>query len=124
MWDHTCHSNEEDEYAEYDDIERVIYEKANPLLKWEVHGGFKHYNLRRLTVRGFQVEDKFIVYIRRVMEAAVNLQVVSLLESHRCPRCLFRPSTRYPRTTEDRDLVTKQISDWRSSQVRIEFFLH
>ncbi|CAL5068605.1 unnamed protein product [Urochloa decumbens] len=120
VWDHEC-SNEEDERGKYDDIVREIFEKANPSLKRELHGGFKHYNLRSLTVGGFQVEDKFMVYIRHIMEAAVNLHVVLLVESYACPSCSFRPSTTYPQTIEEKDLIMKQMSEWRSSPVRIEF---
>lgn len=54
------------------------------------------------------------------MEAAVNLELLSLLESRPCLRCWSLASTIYPRTQKERDLITKQISDWRSSPIRIE----
>jgi hypothetical protein len=36
--------------------------------------------MRKLSIEGFQIEEKFTRYIDRVMEAAVNLELVSLLE--------------------------------------------
>lgn len=65
----------------------------------------------------FKVEVEFTRYIRRVMEAAMNLEVVSLRESRPCLRCEFLPSTVYPRTHKEIDLIKKQISTWGSSPI-------
>jgi hypothetical protein len=81
---------------------------------------FKHYNMKKLTIGGFQVEVKFTRYIRRVMEGTMNLEVVSLRESRPCLRCEFLPSTIYPRTQKEMDLIKKQISAWSSSPIQIE----
>jgi hypothetical protein len=109
VWDHTCSASEKE-----------IYQKANASLKWEACSGFRHYNLRSLTVGGIQVEEKFMAYVRHLVEAAVNLEVVSLLDSRTCPYCGFHPQTWYPRTAKEVDQVTKQISGWRSSPITIK----
>jgi len=87
---HICYSDEENQT---DENTRENFDRAADLLKWEAHHDFKHYNMKKLTIEGFQVEAKFTRYIRRVMEAAMNLEVVSLRESHPCLRCEFLPST-------------------------------
>lgn len=117
---HTCYSDEEDDYNQNDESTREIFQKAPDLLKWETRHDFSHCNMRKLSIVGFQIEEKFTRYINRVMEAAVNLELVSLLESRPCLRCEFLPSTVYPRTHKERDLIKKQISGWRSSPIEIE----
>ncbi|CAD6338418.1 unnamed protein product [Miscanthus lutarioriparius] len=114
---HICYSDEENQT---DENTRENFDRAADLLKWETHHDFKHYNMKKLTIEGFQVEAKFTRYIRRVMEAAMNLEVVSLRESHPCLRCEFLPSTVYPRTHKEINLIKKQISAWRSSPIQIE----
>lgn len=113
---HICFSDEENQK---DENTRENLHTAADLLKWETHHDFKHYNMKKLTVNGFQVEVKFTSYIRRVMEATMNLEVVSLRESSPCLRCEFLPSTIYPRTHMEMDLIKKQISDWGSSPIQI-----
>ncbi|CAD6338435.1 unnamed protein product [Miscanthus lutarioriparius] len=114
---HICYSDEENQTGENT---RENFDRAADLLKWETRHDFKHYNMKKLTIKGFQVEAKFTRYIRRVMEAAMNLEVVSLRESHPCLRCEFLPSTVYPRTHKEINLIKKQISAWRSSPIQIE----
>ncbi|XP_066380704.1 uncharacterized protein, partial [Miscanthus floridulus] len=80
---HICYSDEENQT---DENTRENFDRAADLLKWETHHDFKYYNMKKLTIEGFQVEAKFTRYIRRVMEAAMNLEVVSLRESHPCLR--------------------------------------
>ncbi|WVZ55768.1 hypothetical protein U9M48_006390 [Paspalum notatum var. saurae] len=60
VWDHTLcydYSNEaiqEEEYMLLFETLQELYRKESGLLKWEANGGFKHYNLRSLTIEGFQ----------------------------------------------------------------------
>ncbi|KAL6838906.1 hypothetical protein ACP4OV_031342 [Aristida adscensionis] len=117
---HTCYSDEEDDYNKNDDMPREIYQKASNLLKWDIHADFKHYNMRKLTIEGFQVAEKFTRFIRRITEVAVNLEVVSLLESQPCGRCEFLPSTAYPRTSKETEMIKQQILDWGVSPIKIE----
>ncbi|TVU15516.1 hypothetical protein EJB05_39040, partial [Eragrostis curvula] len=81
----------------------------------------KHYNLMELSIRGYQVNERFTRYIKLVVEAAVNLQRVLLLDNVPCKRCGSCPSKGFPQTLEERKLVGKQISQWRSSPVKIGF---
>ncbi|KAL6839801.1 hypothetical protein ACP4OV_030489 [Aristida adscensionis] len=116
VWEHTCYSSEE----EPDERWEQILQKTSDHLNWEAHDGSKHYNLRTLAIEGFEVQQKFTGYIKLVVEAAVNLKVLSLLESGPCPRCQFQPKTSYPRTNKERDLLVKQILGWRASPIKIE----
>lgn len=70
-------------------------------------------------MEGFQME-KFTKYIRGLVEAAVNLELVTLRESRRCGRCQFCPSRAYPRTDEERNLTMKQIPDRKSLSIKID----
>jgi hypothetical protein len=87
-------------------------------VKWEQSGpNFKHKNLGKLTIYGFQTDGNFIGYIRRVMEAAVNIKEVSLHDRKVCKPCAdmfphaeVRPST-YPRSCEEKDLLRNKITE-------------
>uniref|UniRef100_A0A0E0CTD6 FBD domain-containing protein n=1 Tax=Oryza meridionalis TaxID=40149 RepID=A0A0E0CTD6_9ORYZ len=74
-----------------------------------------HYNLTKLTIYGFQPNENFMGYIRHVMEAAVNLEDISLYDRKvlECcevldPKIEVAPS-RYPQTIEEQELLRKQI---------------
>ncbi|CAN6276085.1 unnamed protein product [Urochloa humidicola] len=121
VWDHVCHSSEKGMTKRLTQMQREVYKKESNHLNWESHNDFKHYNLSKLTIEGFEVEEKFTRYIRQVVKAAVNLEVVLLRKSRICGGCGFCPSMAYPRTEEQRDQIRMQISDHRSSLVRIIF---
>ncbi|TVU15487.1 hypothetical protein EJB05_39010, partial [Eragrostis curvula] len=90
-------------------------------MNWEL-SDFKHSNLAVLDITGFQPEDKFVGYIRRVMKIAVNLEQVALHDDW-CGDCGFRPVTRYPRTTEERDKTRRKISDGMMVPVKsVQFY--
>ncbi|TVU15561.1 hypothetical protein EJB05_39088, partial [Eragrostis curvula] len=113
VWDHTCDGYEEDEFKEYDQLwQQILQKEEHGTLKWETPEDFKHYNLRALVIRCFEAEERFTKYIRRVIKAAVNLERISLFDSGSCARCHFS----FPRTV--RHLMTKQISEWRSSPLK------
>ncbi|XBI29573.1 hypothetical protein VPH35_053536 [Triticum aestivum] len=78
---------------------------------------FKHYKLAVLTIYGFQPSDMFMQYMRRVMEAAVNLEEISL-HDHWCEECDFYPLTRYPKTDQDRELIREEINRGRPSPMK------
>jgi hypothetical protein len=60
-------------------------------VKWEPSApNFKHKNLIKLTIYGFQSNGNFMGYIRRVMEAAVNIKEVSLHDRNVCKLCADR----------------------------------
>uniref|UniRef100_A0A0D9W6D5 FBD domain-containing protein n=1 Tax=Leersia perrieri TaxID=77586 RepID=A0A0D9W6D5_9ORYZ len=98
----------------------LICEKTN--IEWET-SDFKHHNLTMLIIHGFQPENKFMGYIRRVMKAAVNLKDISLHDD-RCEHCESHyPATRYPHTKQERDLVKKAINAGRAFPIEnIQFF--
>ncbi|KAG2572927.1 hypothetical protein PVAP13_7KG210855 [Panicum virgatum] len=121
-------------HEEYDQDWTLFFLEAAPLLNtlhiqvWghtsciyedDAPNGFKHYGLKELAIKGYQDEEKFTRYIKRVVEAAVNLELIVLLESDWCTGCKFYPSTRYPRTDEERDLTRKQILQWGSSPIKV-----
>ncbi|KAL6650925.1 hypothetical protein ACP70R_009850 [Stipagrostis hirtigluma subsp. patula] len=90
-------------------------------MEWELPD-FKHYNLAVLHIFGFQPGNKFMGYIRRVMEAAVNLEEIALLDLW-CEDCGFRPVTRYPRTKQERDFIRTQINEGVISPMKtIQFY--
>uniref|UniRef100_A0ACD5ZA13 Uncharacterized protein n=1 Tax=Avena sativa TaxID=4498 RepID=A0ACD5ZA13_AVESA len=106
VWDHMCAKESQKTHSKKSDV------------KWEPSApNFKHKNLAKLTIYGFQSDSKFMRYIRRVMEAALNIKEVSLHDRKVCNICavLFphievRPST-YPRSFEERDSLRKKITE-------------
>uniref|UniRef100_A0A0D9Z0E9 F-box domain-containing protein n=1 Tax=Oryza glumipatula TaxID=40148 RepID=A0A0D9Z0E9_9ORYZ len=76
-----------------------------------------HYNLTKLTIYGFQPNDNFLGYIRHIMEAAVNLEDVSLYDRKvlECcedldPKIKVAPSG-YPETIQEQELLKRQITE-------------
>jgi hypothetical protein len=111
---HQCKSSEDEALGEQLVCEKTYFE-------WEP-SDFKRYNLVMLTIHGFQPTDIFMQYIKRIMEAAVNLEEVSLYEQF-CYRCGFCPSTSYPQTKTERDLMRKGINEGRPSPIKdIQFY--
>jgi hypothetical protein len=90
-------------------------EKAN--VEWQPSAAdFKHKNLVKLTIYGFQPDENFVQYVRRVMEVAVNMKDISLHDREVCERCGgLEPSiqvcpSRYPRTSEEKDILREEIT--------------
>ncbi|CAL5068549.1 unnamed protein product [Urochloa decumbens] len=99
-----------------DEMVRQHFICAKGNIEWKVPD-FKHHNLILLDILGFQPDSKFMGYIRRVMRAAVNLEVISL-NDQLCECCGFCPTTRYPRTNKERDLIRKEIHEGITSPVK------
>ncbi|KAM3245295.1 hypothetical protein ACQJBY_056549 [Aegilops geniculata] len=105
VWDHKCRI----------ESQKSVSKKTDA--KWEPSDPhFKQKNLARLTIYGFQSDDNFIGYIRRVIQAAVNIRDVSLHSRKVCPLCFekfpqvaLRPSS-YPRTSEELDLLREKMT--------------
>ncbi|KAM0865750.1 hypothetical protein ACQ4PT_043069 [Festuca glaucescens] len=111
VWDHWC------KMETNKDIRRQhgYCEKAN--VEWQTSGvHFKHKNLVKLTIYGFQPEENFVRYVRRIMEIAVNMEEISLRDREMCERCgSLDPDikvcpSRYPRTSEEKDLLREEIT--------------
>lgn len=106
VWDHKCGRESQKSYSKKMDV------------KWEPSApNFKHKNLAKLTIYGFQWDGNFMGYIRRVMEAAVNIKEVSLHDRKVCKLCAdrfphieVRPST-YPRSCEEKESLRKKITE-------------
>ncbi|XP_047083025.1 uncharacterized protein LOC124693584 isoform X2 [Lolium rigidum] len=79
VWDHKCGKESQKSYSKKMDV------------KWEPSApNFKHKNLVKLTIYGFQSEDTFMRYIRHAMEAAMNIKEVSLHDRKACMHCADR----------------------------------
>ncbi|KAM3244634.1 hypothetical protein ACQJBY_056130 [Aegilops geniculata] len=112
VWDHWCIMITNKELRK----KYFFCEKAD--VKWKPYApDFKHKNLAKLTIYGFQPDDNFMRYIGCVVEHAVNITDISLYDRKVCGRCgdldpeiqdnVF-PS-RYPRTTEERKQITERL---------------
>ena len=101
--DHKCGRVSQKSFSKKTDVEWV--QSAN---------NFKHRNLAKLTIYGFQSDSNFMGYIRHVMESAVNIKEVSLYDRKVCKLCVphmeVRPST-YPRSCEEKDSMRKKITE-------------
>jgi hypothetical protein len=111
VWDHWCKMETIKDFRR----KNGCCEKAN--VEWQpsaVH--FKHKNLVKLTIYGFQPEESFVRYIRRVMEIAVNMEEISLHDRKVCEDCgSLDPDikvcpSRYPRTSEEKDVLREEIT--------------
>uniref|UniRef100_A0ACD5UHV4 Uncharacterized protein n=1 Tax=Avena sativa TaxID=4498 RepID=A0ACD5UHV4_AVESA len=80
---------------------------------------FKHHNLAELRFYGFQAEDKFVRYVRNVMEAAVNLEAVYLHKDPGCEKC--EPRLRNDWTSTETLLIRDKINMGSWSNAGIHF---
>jgi hypothetical protein len=96
----------------YRDKTNVEWQSSQP-------DGFKHHNLVKLIIYGFQPDDNFVGYIRCMMEAAVNLVRISLYDrrfSDCCsdldPKIKIKVAlSRFPRTIKQQELVRRKITE-------------
>ncbi|XP_066345429.1 putative F-box/LRR-repeat protein At3g58880 isoform X2 [Miscanthus floridulus] len=118
VWNHRRCPHEEEVPLE---LYEALYQRTwiYDSLTWEAPSDLKHYGLDDLIIYGYQIEEKFTRYIRRIVEAAVNLERIILLDGATCERCKFSPSTRFPRTEEERSMTRKQILEWSSRPIKI-----
>uniref|UniRef100_R7W3M2 F-box/LRR-repeat protein 15/At3g58940/PEG3-like LRR domain-containing protein n=1 Tax=Aegilops tauschii TaxID=37682 RepID=R7W3M2_AEGTA len=76
---------------------------------------FKHKNLVKLIIYGFQHDDIFVRFIRCVMEHAVNMAEISLHDRTKvCLRCgVLDPEMKYPswypRNADERTHITEEL---------------
>ncbi|BAS81677.1 Os02g0825301 [Oryza sativa Japonica Group] len=113
VWDHWCE-------IETDKVEREeqgYCDKTNLEWRSSARDGFRHYNLTKFTIYGFQPNENFLGYIRHIMEAAVNLEDISLYDRKalECcedldPKIKVAPS-RYPQNIVEQELLRKQITE-------------
>ncbi|RLN31236.1 uncharacterized protein C2845_PM05G09880 [Panicum miliaceum] len=88
---------------------------------------FKHHRLSLLHIIGFAVDEKLVKYIRLVMERAVGLRRICLLDQKPCDKCdamddaqssLSRNRWRFP-VEEEKEAIRQQLVDGFSSSVEI-----
>uniref|UniRef100_A0A0E0NN36 F-box domain-containing protein n=1 Tax=Oryza rufipogon TaxID=4529 RepID=A0A0E0NN36_ORYRU len=113
VWDHWCE-------IETDKVEREeqgYCDKTNLEWRSSARDGFRHYNLTKFTIYGFQPNENFLGYIKHIMEAAVNLEDISLYDRKalECcedldPKIKVAPS-RYPQNIVEQELLRKQITE-------------
>uniref|UniRef100_A0A8I6Y683 F-box domain-containing protein n=1 Tax=Hordeum vulgare subsp. vulgare TaxID=112509 RepID=A0A8I6Y683_HORVV len=77
VWGHKCQRKSQ---ISYPNIMDVKWEPSTP--------DFKHKNLGRLNIYGFQSNDDFMGYVRRVVQAAVNIKEVTLHHRKVCKVCV------------------------------------
>jgi hypothetical protein len=73
---------------------------------------FQQHSLATLVIFGFQ-SDCMVSYVRRVMEAAVNLKDVFLYHRLKCKKCRhsydFNRPLKYPSNEEEKSTVLKKL---------------
>ncbi|KAK1629781.1 hypothetical protein QYE76_004096 [Lolium multiflorum] len=111
VWDHLCKMVTNKDLR----MNSGYCEKEN--VEWQPSAAdFKHKNLVKLTIYGFQPDENFVQYVRRVMEVAVNMKEISLHDREVCERCGgLEPSiqvcpSRYPQTSEEKDILREEIT--------------
>uniref|UniRef100_A0ACD5TCY3 Uncharacterized protein n=1 Tax=Avena sativa TaxID=4498 RepID=A0ACD5TCY3_AVESA len=111
VWDHWCNMVTDKELRK----KNGYCEKAN--VEWQ-HSAvdFKHKNLVKLTIYGFQPDEYFLRYVRRILEVAANIEEISLQDREACPRCgsldpnIKVSPSRYPRTGEKKNMLREEIT--------------
>lgn len=110
MQKHFC---DEDDYNEDRKYNSVISGKQSD---------FRHQHLQKLHVSGFEVQEKFLTFVRLVMERATNLKAVVLADGEPCGQCDFAndptsspTESRYPKNDDEKCSIAKQLRDQFSS---------
>jgi hypothetical protein len=103
VWDHKCDMKSQTSHYVKTDV------------KWEQFvTDFKHKNLSRLTIHGFQSDDNFTKHVRRILKAVVNIKEVSLHDRKVCKNKLchleVRSST-YPQSINEEDLLRRKMTE-------------
>ncbi|CAL4949067.1 unnamed protein product [Urochloa decumbens] len=87
------------------------------------HSNFRHNHLKILRVFGFEIEDnKYLTFIKLVMERASNLKTVVLADEEPCNQCGFASdlnSSRCPKNSDEKCFTVKQLKNELSSSVEI-----
>ncbi|KAF2950897.1 hypothetical protein DAI22_01g221100 [Oryza sativa Japonica Group] len=81
---------------------------------------FKHKHLKSLKIAGFKVEEKYMEFVRMVMELAMALQTIILTDEESCN--YYRPTptgSRYPKGDREKSSIVKQLMDGITSKVQI-----
>ncbi|CAM0943230.1 unnamed protein product [Alopecurus aequalis] len=118
VWDHLCKMQTDDE-----DRQALSYSE-NKGIDWESStSNFRHNNLATLVIFGFHHEDYMVKYVRRVMEAAMNLEDVFLWPRRTCRECNDNPPKpcKFPFTEPEKCLLGTRISFGLQSSATVHF---
>ncbi|CAO2040129.1 unnamed protein product [Urochloa humidicola] len=117
--DHFCETMEDEEvraqFAYSTEKKGVDWEGATP--------DFKHHKLVVLKIFGFRPEDKFLMYVRSVIKAAVNLKDIFLFNKLVCEMCKHDVprASRSPWPKKQRFSLRNRITSGINSFVVIHF---
>ncbi|CAL4962997.1 unnamed protein product [Urochloa decumbens] len=99
-------------------------ERREPL--WRKQSDFKHNHLVTLQITGFEAQDKHIGFVRLVMERAINLKTVVLVDEEPCSYCGFANDptsssieSKYPKNEDEKGFTVKQLKAELSSSAQI-----
>ncbi|CAO2183559.1 unnamed protein product [Urochloa humidicola] len=99
------------------------YNKEREYCVHWTHSNFMHNHLKILRVLGFEMEDnKYLTFVRLVMERASNLKTIVLADEEPCNQCNFAndtASSRFPKNNDMKCSTVKQLRDELSSSVEI-----
>ncbi|XP_073356837.1 uncharacterized protein [Aegilops tauschii subsp. strangulata] len=118
VWDHWCVMARDEEFRK----RNGYCEKAD--VEWKPHApDFKHKNLVKLTIYGFQPDGIFVRFIRCVMEHAVNMAEIPLHDRKVCLRCgdldpKMKCPSRYPRNADERMQIIEELGMSLPAMVR------
>lgn len=118
VWDHLCKMvTDEEDRKSHSYSEKKGVEWKSP------SSSFQHRNLTTLVIFGFQSKDYMVGYVRRVMEAAVNLSDVFLYAKMSCGECLPIPRDKlcFPFTQRNQRLVNERITKGINSSALVSF---
>ncbi|CAN6279542.1 unnamed protein product [Urochloa humidicola] len=100
------------------------FSEENKGVDWEeTASGFKHHKLAALKIFGFRPQDKFVRYVRRVIESAVSLEDIFLYNKLVCERCKRKvpKASRSPWPKKQRFSLRNRITSGTNSFVVIHF---
>ncbi|VAI51856.1 unnamed protein product [Triticum turgidum subsp. durum] len=105
VWDHACNMEMDEEKRKEESY------SENRGAEWDlVAADFQHHSLATLVIFGFESEDCFVNYVRRVLVAAVNLEDVFLYSRLECGSCEEKKLGRYPWTKRQRISMKKRLT--------------
>uniref|UniRef100_A0A0A9BZZ8 At1g61320/AtMIF1 LRR domain-containing protein n=1 Tax=Arundo donax TaxID=35708 RepID=A0A0A9BZZ8_ARUDO len=117
--DHFCEMLRDEELRK-----RYAYSEEKKGVDWEGSAsGFKHHKLLVLKIFGFRPEDKFVNYVRSVMEAAESLDDIFLFNKLVCERCKHKvpKASRSPWPKKQRFSLRNRIMNGTNSFAVIHF---
>ena len=107
VWDHVCHMELDEEKR------KKLQYSENKGVEWgSTASDFQHHSLVTLVIFGFESEEYFVRYVKRIMAAAINLEDVFLYSrlELECGKCQDLKPTRFPWTKRQKISLKKRIT--------------